>query len=58
MDISATWCPPCWSYHQGGALEDLWVNHGPAGAPGVSANTTDDVVVLWFEGDASTIKQI
>ena len=54
MDISATWCPPCWSYHQGGALEDLWVNHGPAGAPGVSANTTDDVVVLWFEGDAST----
>ena len=54
MDISATWCPPCWSYHQGGALEDLWANHGPAGAPGVSANTTDDVVVLWFEGDAST----
>jgi hypothetical protein len=54
MDISATWCGPCWNYHAGGALEDLWENHGPAGEPGVSANTTDDVVVLWFEGDSGT----
>ena len=54
LDISATWCGPCWNYHTGGALEDLWENHGPAGEPGVSANTTDDVVVLWFEGDAGT----
>lgn len=54
MDVSATWCGPCWSYHQSGALEDLYVNHGPAGFPGVSANTTDDVMVLWFEGDGST----
>jgi hypothetical protein len=54
LDISATWCGPCWNYHTGGALEDLWENHGPAGEPGVSANTTDDVVVLWFEGDSGT----
>lgn len=54
MDVSATWCGPCWSYHQSGALEDLYVNHGPAGYPGVSASTTDDVMVLWIEGDAST----
>jgi hypothetical protein len=54
MDVSATWCGPCWSYHQSGALEDLYVNHGPAGFPGVSPNTTDDVMVLWFEGDGST----
>ena len=54
MDISATWCGPCWNYHIGGALEELWANHGPLGEPGVSANTTDDVVVLWFEGDAGT----
>ena len=54
MDVSATWCGPCWGYHQSGALEDLYVNHGPAGFPGVSANTTDDVMVLWFEGDGST----
>jgi len=54
MDISATWCGPCWNYHAGGALEELWANHGPTGQPGVSASTTNDVVVLWFEGDAST----
>ena len=34
MDMSATWCPPCWSYHTAGTLEDVWMNHGPAGAPG------------------------
>ena len=54
IDVSATWCPPCWSYHQAGTLEDLWMNHGPAGGTGVSASSTDDVIVLWIEGDAST----
>lgn len=54
MDVSATWCGPCWNYHQSGALEDLYVNHGPAGAPGVSASTTDDVMVIWVEGDGQT----
>ena len=54
LDISATWCPPCWSFHQAGTLEDIWMNHGPAGGTGVSASTTDDVIVLWIEGDAST----
>ena len=54
IDVSATWCPPCWSFHQAGTLEDLWMNHGPAGGTGVSASTTDDVIVLWIEGDAST----
>lgn len=54
MDISATWCGPCWSYHNTGALEDLWINHGPTGGNGVSASTTNDVIVLWIEGDNST----
>ncbi|MBG15019.1 MAG: hypothetical protein CL853_01555 [Crocinitomicaceae bacterium] len=54
VDISATWCGPCWSYHQAGTLEDIWLNHGPAGGTGVSASTTDDVIVLWVEGDGST----
>jgi thiol-disulfide isomerase/thioredoxin len=54
VDVSATWCPPCWSYHQTGALEDLWMNHGPAGEPGVSASTTNDVIVIYVEGDGST----
>jgi len=54
LDISATWCGPCWNYHTGGTFEEIWEDHGPAGEPGVSPNTTDDVVILWFEGDAGT----
>ena len=54
MDVSATWCGPCWSYHTGGALEDLYAAHGPAGYPGVNAGTTDDVMVIWVEGDGAT----
>jgi len=54
LDISATWCGPCWNYHTGGTFEEIWEAHGPAGEPGVSANTTDDVMILWFEGDANT----
>ena len=54
IDLNATWCGPCWSYHQAGELEDLWVNHGPAGQPGVSAGTTDDVYVFMIESDNST----
>jgi hypothetical protein len=54
LDISATWCGPCWNYHSGGTFEEIWAAHGPAGEPGVNANTTDDVMILWFEGDAGT----
>lgn len=53
MDISAAWCGPCWSFHNSGTLEELYVNHGPAGQPGVSATTTDDVVVFFMEGETS-----
>ncbi len=55
IDFSATWCGPCWSYHISGALEDLYMNHGPAGMPNVSANTTDDVMVFFIEGDESSL---
>ena len=54
LDISATWCGPCWLYHESGTLDDLYLNHGPAGAPGVSANTTNDVMVIWVDGDGET----
>jgi len=54
IDFSAVWCPPCWSYHQSGALEDLYVNHGPSGYPNVSATTTNDVMVIFIEGDGSS----
>jgi len=57
LDFSATWCGPCWNYHISGALEDLYANHGPAGMPGVSAGTTDDVMVFFIEGDPTTTLQ-
>jgi thiol-disulfide isomerase/thioredoxin len=46
IDVSATWCGPCWNYHNTGALETLHEEHGP--------NGTNDVVVLFIEGDAAT----
>ena len=55
LDFSAVWCGPCWGYHTSGALEDLYVNHGPSGFPSVSANTTNDVMVFMIEGDANAL---
>ncbi|MBE50386.1 MAG: hypothetical protein CMP51_01695 [Flavobacteriales bacterium] len=55
LDFSAVWCGPCWGYHTGGALEDLYVNHGPSGMPNVSSSTTNDVMVFFIEGDGSDL---
>ena len=46
LDLSATWCPPCWSYHQTHILNDVHNTYGPAG--------TDEMVVIMIEGDANT----
>ena len=46
IDVSATWCGPCWNYHNTGALNQFYAAHGPAGA--------DDARVLFIEGDATT----
>src|SRR4029078_7966835 len=46
IDISATWCNPCWNYHNTGNLENLYNSYGPTG--------TDEVRVFLIEGDAST----
>lgn len=46
IDISATWCGPCWSYHQSGNLENLYNQYGPSG--------TNEIMVFFVEGDAST----
>jgi hypothetical protein len=54
LDVSATWCGPCWTYHLTGAMDNVFINHGPAGHYGVSASTTDDVMVIWIEGDSQT----
>lgn len=46
MDVSATWCGPCWNYHNSKALEDIYNAYGPEGS--------NEVVVLFIEGDATT----
>lgn len=46
LDCSATWCPPCWSFHQAHYLQDLHDQYGP--------NGTDQIRVLFYEADPST----
>ncbi|WP_294821748.1 T9SS type A sorting domain-containing protein [uncultured Flavobacterium sp.] len=43
IDFSATWCAPCWSYHQTHALADFYEAYGPAGS--------DEAMVIFVEGD-------
>lgn len=46
MEVSATWCAPCWSYHNSQALEEFYKAHGPSG--------DGTVQVLYIEGDPAT----
>jgi len=46
LDISATWCGPCWNYHNTHALGDLYKAYGP--------NGSDKVMVFFIEGDNAT----
>ena len=46
IDVSATWCPPCWTLHQSHALQQLHEKHGPDGS--------NQLRVLFYEGDPST----
>jgi thiol-disulfide isomerase/thioredoxin len=49
IDISATWCGPCWNYHGTRALSDVYEAFGEGGS--------DQVVVLFIEGDPGTSLQ-
>jgi hypothetical protein len=46
IDVSATWCGPCWGYHNTHALRDIYNAYGPDGS--------DEVMVFYVEGDAAT----
>ncbi len=46
LDVSATWCGPCWDYHQSGILDELYADYGPDG--------TDELMVFLIEGDEDT----
>ena len=54
LDVSATWCGPCWGFHNTNKMKDIYINHGPAGMPGVSPNTTNTTMVFFIEGDGQT----
>lgn len=43
IDVFATWCSPCWGFHQSGAFESLYSQYGPDG--------TNEVMVFGIEGD-------
>ncbi len=49
LDVSATWCGPCWNYHNSHKLRDLYNQYGPNGTV-----TPNKVMVFFAEGDAST----
>ena len=46
LDVSATWCPPCWDVHVAHYLEDLYAKFGPEG--------TNQIEIIFYEGDVST----
>jgi len=46
LDMFATWCGPCWNYHNSHALKTIWDTYGPTG--------TDQAYVMAIECDAST----
>ena len=46
IDVSATWCGPCWSLYTSNALEELHEAYGPDG--------TNQLRVIFYEGDPNT----
>lgn len=46
LDVSATWCGPCWSFHSTHALQMMHEQYGEEG--------TNQVRVMFYEADAST----
>ena len=51
LDFSATWCGPCWAYHEAGTLETIHETYGLDGS--------NEVRVFYLEADdVTTIDQL
>ncbi len=48
IDLSATWCGPCWSLHTGKMLDNYYDEHGPTGTK------SKDALVYLVEVDLNT----
>ncbi len=48
VDVSTTWCGPCWDFHRSKALDSLNKKHGPNGT------VSKEIVVLFIEADEKT----
>lgn len=46
IDVFATWCGPCWTYHNQHHLKDVWDMYGPDG--------TNEIFVMAIEADGAT----
>ena len=46
IDFNATWCEPCWEYHETEILEEVFKDFGPSGS--------NQIHVFMFESDANT----
>lgn len=46
LEVFATWCAPCWAYHNSHAVQDFFAEHGPTG--------DDAARVLLVESDPGT----
>lgn len=46
VDMSATWCGPCWGFHEQHYLQELHNQYGP--------NGTDEAVIIFYEDDVNT----
>ncbi len=46
FDVMATWCGPCWNYHNTHVLSDLYAEYGP--------NGTNEIEIFMVESSTST----